>query len=318
MEIDLLNLEPTKISRDLKGKYLLLYGSPKCGKTSFAVQAPKNILLAFEIGYNALPGIMAQPITNWADFRKAVKQLERDNVKERYDTVTVDTVTIAWDKCEEYICAREGKEKLADIPWGQGYDMCKKEFETQLRKLTMIGYGLILIAHEEEKPVSQGSEETMIRPRLAKRAYEIANGIVDIIGYISIEWDGDKSERFLYTRRTQKIFAGSRFQYLPAKIPFGYENLCEAIADAIEQSVGEKKELITDDILLLGEDNTRPFAETMNEAKTIWSNFSTDEQLEQATEAISRVFGYAMRLSAATEAQQSLVEEVIIELKKIQ
>ena len=29
MAIDLLNLEPKKISKDLKGKYILLYGQPK-------------------------------------------------------------------------------------------------------------------------------------------------------------------------------------------------------------------------------------------------------------------------------------------------
>lgn len=46
MPIDLLNLEPTKISRDLKGKYVLIYAQPKAGKTSLAVQFPKNLLLA--------------------------------------------------------------------------------------------------------------------------------------------------------------------------------------------------------------------------------------------------------------------------------
>ena len=29
MAVNLLGLEPTKISRDLKGKYLLIYGLPK-------------------------------------------------------------------------------------------------------------------------------------------------------------------------------------------------------------------------------------------------------------------------------------------------
>lgn len=46
MAIDILNIQPTTISRDLKGKYLCLYSQPKCGKTSFAAQAPKNLLLA--------------------------------------------------------------------------------------------------------------------------------------------------------------------------------------------------------------------------------------------------------------------------------
>ena len=29
MAIDILNIEPTVISRDLKGKYILVYGKPK-------------------------------------------------------------------------------------------------------------------------------------------------------------------------------------------------------------------------------------------------------------------------------------------------
>ena len=30
MSIDILNLSPTTISRDLKGKYICIYGLPKC------------------------------------------------------------------------------------------------------------------------------------------------------------------------------------------------------------------------------------------------------------------------------------------------
>ena len=59
MAIDLLNLQPTTISRDLKGKYILIYSAPKVGKTSFAAKFKKNLLLAFEMGYNAIDGIYA-------------------------------------------------------------------------------------------------------------------------------------------------------------------------------------------------------------------------------------------------------------------
>ena len=57
--IDILSIEPTVISRDLKGKYLLLYGKPKTGKTTMASRFPKNLLIAFEKGYNAIDGIKA-------------------------------------------------------------------------------------------------------------------------------------------------------------------------------------------------------------------------------------------------------------------
>lgn len=37
--IDIFNIEPTKISRDLRGKFLCLYGDEKVGKTTFGIRA---------------------------------------------------------------------------------------------------------------------------------------------------------------------------------------------------------------------------------------------------------------------------------------
>lgn len=44
--IDILKIKPTKVSRDLQGKYVLVYGQAKAGKTTFAAQMPKNLLCA--------------------------------------------------------------------------------------------------------------------------------------------------------------------------------------------------------------------------------------------------------------------------------
>lgn len=43
--VDLMALEPQKISRNLKGKYIMLYGLPGVGKTSLAAQFPKSLIL---------------------------------------------------------------------------------------------------------------------------------------------------------------------------------------------------------------------------------------------------------------------------------
>ena len=61
--VDIFNIEPTKISRDLKGKFVLIYGEAKSGKTSFSSLFPKPLLCAFERGYNALPGVKAVDIS---------------------------------------------------------------------------------------------------------------------------------------------------------------------------------------------------------------------------------------------------------------
>ena len=66
MAIDIFNIQPNIISRDLRGKYVMLYGKPKSGKTTAACSFPKALLVAFEKGYNAIPNAMAIDINKWS------------------------------------------------------------------------------------------------------------------------------------------------------------------------------------------------------------------------------------------------------------
>ena len=50
MAINLLSLQPHKVSRDLSGYITFVYGRPKTGKTTLASQAEKALLLATEKG----------------------------------------------------------------------------------------------------------------------------------------------------------------------------------------------------------------------------------------------------------------------------
>lgn len=65
MAINLLDLKPRAVSRDLSGYITFIYGPAKSGKTTFGSKMPGALLLAFERGYNAIPGIIAQDITTW-------------------------------------------------------------------------------------------------------------------------------------------------------------------------------------------------------------------------------------------------------------
>lgn len=53
------------------------------------------------------------------DFKLVLRQLEKTEAQAMYDTISIDTVTIAWDLCEMYICAQHGVQKISDIPWGK-------------------------------------------------------------------------------------------------------------------------------------------------------------------------------------------------------
>ena len=328
--IDIFSLEPSKISRDLKGKFLLIYGQPKTGKSTFGSQLPRSLFLNFEQGTNALAGIRSVPILRWTDFKKVLSQLRKPQAKEMYDSIVVDTASIAWQLCEQYICQREGVDTLRDIPWGQGWGMVKTEFSESWREITLLGFGILFIAHSKDKPTEMKDEEgnsiTAVAPDLPNNAYTIINGIVDIIGYLQVQMNSDgTSERYLYTRSTPTIFAGSRYQYLAPKIKFGYKELVDAIGDAIDMAVEKDGAQVTDHTEI-AQIKARPFPEVMEEAKTIWSSFlnkaSTDEEKDQnlniMKDVIRRVFGTdEFKLSQAVPSQSDLVELFIDEIKNL-
>lgn len=319
MVIDILNIQPSVISRDLKGKFVCIYSLPKVGKTSMACQFPRNLLLGFEHGWNAIAGAKAIDITKWADFKLALRQLEKPEAKEMYDTITIDTVGIAWDLCEQYICAQHGVQKIGDIPWGGGYSACKKEFESCLRKITQLGYGLVIIAHVERRieKKADDSEVEILGPAIPKRAYEIVNQLVDIIGYIDITWDAEgNSERWLYTRKTPTVMAGSRFKYLAPKIKFGYEELVNAIADAIEKSEKLDGAIIVDKEERVLEEKLS-FKEVREEANLLWKKLIDidPENSKVILKKVEMIFGRTMKLSEITEDQVDLFNLVVLEMK---
>jgi hypothetical protein len=104
MAIDLMSLQPHKVSRDLRGYSVFFYGEPKSGKTTTAAHFPEALLLAFEKGYNAIPGIMAQPINSWGEFKQTLRELKKQEVKDKFSTIIIDTADIAYDYCTKYIC----------------------------------------------------------------------------------------------------------------------------------------------------------------------------------------------------------------------
>ena len=155
MAINLLALEPHKVSRDLSGYITFIYGPAKCGKTTFGSKMPGALLLAFERGYNALPGVVAQDITTWGEMKQVVRELKKPEVKERFKSLIVDTADIAADCCQKYMCNQLGIENIGDGGWTvNGWAKYKKEFEDTFRTLTQLGYAVVFISHDKEKTIA--------------------------------------------------------------------------------------------------------------------------------------------------------------------
>lgn len=317
MGIDLLNLKPSVISKDLREKYLLLAGAPKIGKTEFCSLAPDALILAFEMGTNARPGVLVQPIEKWTDFKLALRQLEKPEAKEKFATICIDTVGIAYDLCEKFICQQAGVQKIGDIPYGGGYSALSKEFETSLRKITMLGYGLIMTCHLKENTNSDG-DVIGYKPDLNNRCLKIVNGLVDIIGVITQSWnEKGESERWIQTRATPTITAGSRFRYLEPKIRFGYQEFVDALARAIEAE--EKHGAVVVETTEKNTEEKIDFNSLRKEAQELWTELvgKDEENAVIILKKIEIIMGRKMKLSEFTEDQADLMALVVAEMREM-
>jgi hypothetical protein len=323
--IDIFNIEPSVISRDLKGKYIAIYGREKVGKTTFGARLPRALFCNFEVGTNFLSGVKAQNISKWSDFKLVLRQLEQPKGREFFDTVVIDTVGQAYTLCEEFICAQAGVQKLGDIPYGAGYASCKKEFEAALRKITMLGYGICCICHSEVKKEA-GPNDTVVEvvsPAMPSRAADVVNRLVDIIAYIDVSYDeqGNAVRNFI-TRRTPTIMAGNRLPYLDPVIPFSYEGLVDAIGRAIDRQQQMDGAKVVDTATIQVEAKL-DYNELRNEALALWNKLvgegenANEEMARRIQKRVEMIFGRPMRLSEITEDQVDLYNLVVMDMRDL-
>lgn len=336
--IDIFNVQPHQVSRDMRGYSVFFYGGWKTGKTTTAVKFPKHFLLAFEKGYAAIPGAMAQPINSWSEFRQVLRQLKDDKAKEMFETIIVDTADIAYDYCVKYICSNNDVDSIADIPFGKGYGMVEKEFDECLRKIVSMGYGLVVISHEADKTFTNenGTQFNKIVPTLDKRANNVLARMCDIIGYTrSIPDEAGKETVKMFMRGTSRYEAGSRFKYTPDYIDLSYDNLVKAIGDAIDKQMAEEgQEYFTDTRENVHVDTTSnlDFDDLMKEFSDLIVNIpgsadvtcETPEGTEfkeywqpRIAQIIEKYLGKGHRIKDATRDQVEAVSLIIMDLKEL-
>ena len=323
--INILDVKPHVVSRDLSGYTTLLYGDPKSGKTTCATRFPKSLLLAFEKGYAALPGVMALPINTWGDYLTALRQLKDEAAKEKFSTIIIDTVDIAYDLCEQYICQVNGVSKIGDVPYGAGYSMVAKEFDNKLRSIVQENYGLVLISHAQDKMFKDelGNEYNRIVPTVPNKASTIVSRLVDIIGYSRpVTVDGE-TKTMLFMRGTTRYMAGTRFKHLVDHIEFNYKNLVNAIHDAIDLQMAEDgEEYFSDEAqnLHLNTVKEKDFDTVMDDFnKTVQELMAKNKEhyAPRITQIIESHLGIGKKVAECSRNQAPVIEIILSEIKDL-
>lgn len=324
----LLDIKPHQVSRDLRGYSVMMYGAPKTGKTTTACKFPGALLLAFEKGYSTIPGVYALPMNSWSEFKKLFTEFKDPAVQEKFQTIIMDTVDIAYALCEKFICNRESDAKhdyqtVADIPFGKGYAMAMDEFDECIRKILQLGYGLVLISHEQDKPMKneRGEEYNQLIPTVDKRARLVCERTCDIIGYCRgvEDAEGRKSVR-MFMRETNRFVAGSRFKYTPDSIELTYDNLVKAISDAIDAQEAEISGSTTyESYNMHKEEIEYDFKALMAEVQqTIGTLMSSRPEVEhKIVSIVDKHLGKGRKVSDCTPDQAALVDLVLNDLKHL-
>lgn len=241
--MDLLNIEPHRISYGVKGKHFLFYGPPSTRKTTVGTKFPNALLIATEIGYQFIPNVIAQNVDSWYTFTSVVRELKKPQVRARYDTVVIDTVSLLADMCIKFTCDKLNIDDLGGAGFGKGWTEYRKEFSRQINLIAQLGYGIVFIDHSKESRDEETGAIKTAKPKMDNTSYAIVNALVDLSFFLNKESAGDQggssTSVYAYTDLPSDISTKSRARYMSKRFEFTFENLSEELEKAVKTQVQE-------------------------------------------------------------------------------
>lgn len=186
---------------------VLIYGREKAGKTTLVAQFPDVIFLSTEPGTKNLSVYAVAP-KSWLEFVAYVDLLEKEK---RFSNVCVDTIDLAFDMCEAYVCAKLGVNHASEGDFGSVWSAIRKEFSKQIARLQAMPRGLVLLSHAQHKEIkSRGNQSRdRVEPTMSGQARRVVEPMVDIWGYYEY---GEGNTRRLYIQGADEFNAGNRLE----------------------------------------------------------------------------------------------------------
>lgn len=335
--MDIFNLPNHEISADTKMAYFI-WGEKKSGKTTLACSFPKPLLIALEYGFRAISNreLKVAPCQDWNQFKQIVKQLETQakQVKDgklpstTFETVIIDSADILYNSLINYVCSLHGVTDLGDTPNKCGYKQAAQLFEVEVLKLLRAvnqhnenAYNVIFISHadtpKEVKDVVTKVKQLRYVPTIDKRANAIIQKHVDVSCMLTTSMDETGVERRLAVFRSPIAEVGSRYPYLPNAVELSYENIKNAIKEAVQKQVEiDGMETTTTNSMVSVEEVSYDFNELMNEAKALYGIFESTGNAKHFAIVVEKVLGVGRRISDCNEHQVEAIYTINVELKE--
>lgn len=206
MMINLLDLQPNKVSVDLTQYSMVWMGDTGVGKTTTLMNFLKSLypdkqplFLEFEDRFQNIPGIMAVKIDTMSDLKSVIGQLRNPEFKKRFSCIVINTLDKFEESCERYVLENRDAEILKDVgAYGEG----SLRFKSALRNIGIIqslGYTVHFIAqstHSKDFDTKKESDSL----KLNKNTFSYCREAAYLVGYMYKE----KDERFITFKKTDK------------------------------------------------------------------------------------------------------------------
>lgn len=298
--IDLKELTPNIIDPSLRGKIFWFYGEPSTRKTSVASKFPNALLVATERGYKFINGVIAADINSWNDMRQIYRQLKDDEIKKKFGTIVFDRADTLYDYCKEYICKTNGISDLGELAYSQGYTKARKEFNSIIKGIEGLGYGMVFITHDKV------DMEKVTKQDLENNAAKVLRGYADFIFLLKKENINDRDTVVAYSQ-ILGADSKSRPRYFAPQFEFTFDNLQEELKKSIDKQI--EMEGIEVKVQETKRTEARDFETLRDDVIRLYSEFAAKEH--SALPDIQAVIQTQMQGVPVSKANESFYDQLL-------
>lgn len=305
----------SKVSEDIRGKAIVIYGGNNLGKSLQASKFPNPVFMPCEKGLNAINNALVLKTTCWSDLEKNARKLSGKKFTKALNdganiTIVIDGFENIGKYCKAMLCAKYGVPVINKANDGFG---CWEEYENLVwgfvDKLLGLGYTVLFIGHEKfdkkkDKFIINGDERNIkpIRDNADIVCYLESNGVDE---------DGKPIHSSAYLAETSDFFARTRFTYMDTFIEdFTAENLINTVIEGIKkqnEAEGCEGGVTFKEQQNIYEEEDITFEELVEEIKDYYEqiNGSGNEKLEDFFfDTVEKYLGEGVPVSEATEKQK--------------
>lgn len=245
-------------------KYLhLIYGEPGVGKTTWCSQMPGHYFLATEAGTSGV-SIFGENIVSWEHFLEKCAELAEAKQKNFegqrvVETIVIDSYDALWEYCGHEVMRTEkfmvkgsltSFKKVQDVEFGKAYARVNEVVIEKLRKLRLMGFGVVVIGRFKERQVDwNGQKLTAFGLAMSDSVQNAIVSECDAVGFFMTEQNVVRNEkmevvetetgRWQYWQPSFLRTAKHRLKGFPERLPLpmnGWEVYVNAFNETLEKN----------------------------------------------------------------------------------